>query len=150
MNPYFLLLGSLAAWYIPTGYALYKMKLSLQNFSIVQIDKDFIDISIDLLVENNTIVPFTISEIDTNVLINNKFVSQILAKNIQVPSNGSNMAIALIRLNKNELGASLWNVIIQNDINNTRFTFKGVAKSYGRTYPFEATYTVNELINNED
>jgi hypothetical protein len=148
MNPYFLLLGSLAAWYIPTGYALYKMKLSLQNFSIVQIDKDFIDISIDLLAKNNTIVPFTISEIDTNVLINNKFVSQILAKNIQVPSNGSNVAKALLRLKKEELGASLWNIIIANDLNNTSFTFKGIAKSYGRTYPFEATYTFNELLSN--
>ena len=145
MNPIYILLGAFALWYLPTGFALLRMEFELKDFGIISIQADYIDIGINLLIKNTTPIPFTISRVDAQVFINGTYVSKAYIGHVPVESFGTGHATAIVRLNKQAVGATIWNIIIQNNFLNTVITFQGTAHSGGRTYPFSTDLRISEF-----
>ena len=144
MNPYLLAFGALAAWYLPTAFALLRMDFKIQDFGIVSIEAGYIDIALDFLVVNNTVIPFTVSTIELDIYLNNTFISKMYAENIRVPSSGTTPTRAIVRLNKSDIGAALWNFILQNDFDRAVFRIHGLARSLGRVYPVDSEIVISE------
>ena len=145
MNPYYLLIGGFALWYIPTAIALLKMDFKVNGLQIRSIQADYIDLSVNIDLINKTPIPFTVSRINMSVYLNGTYISEMFAQNIGVPSNSTGRATALLRLRKEEIGAALWNILITNNFNNSVISFKGVASSVGRNYPFTSDLKISDI-----
>lgn len=146
MNPYVIFLAAFALWYVPGALALYKMEYSLKDFSVVAIRETYIDVRLNLLIKNLTKVDLNIQSIDVSVYLNGDYVSDFITSNIILKGASTETVGAIVRLKNDQLGTSLWKLILDTNFQNAVFTFQGIARANGRPYPFKCNMTVKEII----
>jgi len=145
MNPFIILLAAFAAWYIPTGLALYKMEYNMSDFNVIAIRSDYVDVSLNLNLFNRTDTHFIINQIDMKVYLNDFYVSDMIIKDVAMPANSKVPVTAVIRLKKDEILKSAWDIIIDKGFNQSVFKFMGIAKANGRSYPFISEMPVTDV-----
>lgn len=145
MNPYILLLGAFALWYIPTGIALYKMGYTMTDFTVIAIRAEYVDVSIDLNLINHTKTKFVINQIDMKVYLNDFYISDMIIKDVLMNANTTEKVKAVIRLKKGEIAQGVWDLIINKGFNQSEFKFMGIARANNRSYPFMSSMPVTDI-----
>lgn len=145
MNPYILLIAAFGLWYIPSAIAFLKVDFEIKGFSLVKIATNYIDISVNLELINNSKLNAKIDRLDMNVYFNDTYISKIYLQNIPVPSKQRITAPAMLRIDKKNVGSAIWAIFLNNNFLDSYFTFRGNARSKGRVYPFETTLKITEL-----
>ena len=146
MNPYLLLIGAFALWYIPGAVALYKLEYSLKDFAVTAIRETYIDIAVKLEVKNVTPTKLLIKSLDVSVLLDGVPVTEIITRNVLLLPKSTQDIGALVRIEPKVVGQTLWQTLINKDFQNSILTFRGIANSSGRPYPFTTSMTVKEFI----
>jgi len=147
MNPYLLLLGAFAFWYIPGAIALYKLEYSLKDLQLVKIKEKYIDLGVNFEVKNVTKTALSVSSLNVWIYIDGVEVTEMLVKNVYVNANSTEIIGALFRVEKDKIPSTIWYSFIKNNFKNSNITFKGIARANGRPYPFIVNMTVGDLVN---
>jgi len=147
MNPYLVLIGAFALWYIPGALALYKMEYSLRSLQLVAIRESYIDLGVNLDVKNVTKTFLNVRSLNIWIYIDGVEITEMVAQNVQLPANSTVIVPAVFRIDKNKVPATLWSSLINKSLKNSVVTFKGIARANGRPYPFVVEMTVGELVD---
>ena len=132
--------GALALWYIPAVIALSRLNFHIESFFLHALQSDYADFSVDLLFENETSIPFTISQIDVQVLVNGAYAGDVLIKDVSVPVSGTGKTNINFSIQKNVIGDDVWSEVREEDNLCGTVTFNVTAHSRGRSYPFQAEH----------
>jgi LEA14-like dessication related protein len=142
---YLTLLTAFGLWYIPGILTMLKLTYSFSGFSLVSIRENYIDFQVNLDVTNPTRNSLIVNNFDLTVIMDGVVISEMTTVNIAIPNNATTSIPALVRITPEKLGATLWQSLIQNNLNTSVLTFKGIARVNGRPYPFIIETTVGEL-----
>ena len=147
MNPFYLIIGLAALYYLPTMISLLNLEIKIVQILPVDIQSDLIKFNVSLRFVNKNSNKIIINNLDAKVLFNGVFIGTInQLVNNRLSAGGQQTISTLIILEKNIIGAQLWSELINSNLQNAVVEIKGLIKANNRPYPFFSTWTIKDFI----
>ena len=146
MNPYILFLAAFALWYVPGALALYKMEYSFKNLQLVRIKETYFEIGVNMIVKNVSSVALNVKTVDMWVYIDGQLITQMFVGDTYIQPKSSQTVGALFKVEKSKVTPALWSSIVNKQFVDSTITFKGIARTNGRPYPFTFDMPMKDLI----
>lgn len=147
MNPYLLILGVAAIWYLPTLISVLKLDVRIKTFFPTEISTKSITFDVGLLMTNNSSFRVDINAMNIDVVLNGNIIGtihQIL--NVPILSGRAQVIPCTVMITPDNLGAQLWQEAINQNLQNFVFEFAGTIKANNKTFPFRSTWTIKDFV----
>ncbi|NLO72284.1 MAG: hypothetical protein GX102_15345 [Porphyromonadaceae bacterium] len=150
MNPYLIAAIGIGAYLLfrhgPTVAALLRLEFSFFSFDIINIGTDSIKATIVMAAENKSGTDILMQKINAGILLNNKMIGLLTHNyNLLIRANSRQLLPIQIDIKKSQVGAELWNMII-NVQTDFRFEISGKVTANNAGYPLNVTWTMDDII----
>lgn len=136
----------LAFRHVPTVAALLRLEFSFYTFDVKKIETDVINTSVTVRVKNSSKTDVMLQNINAGITLNNKLIGLISHNyDLLIRGNSSQYLTILLDIKKSQVGAELWNMVINKQVE-FKFEINGKVTANGAQYPLVVTWTMDDII----
>lgn|GEM_PF-2639814 len=148
MNPLLLIAGIAILVYGPTILGLLKLEYRIVSVIPTKIEANKLTLNAGMELTNRSGFRLTINQITADVYLNGKMIGTITnTLNTPIPAGRKQIIGLGIEITPNEVGNEVWQMAINQNLQNFVIELKGNITANNKTLPLSAQWTIRDFVN---
>jgi len=148
LNPLLLIAGIAILVYGPTILGLLKLEYRIVSVIPTKIEANKLTLNAGMELTNRSGFRLTINQITADVYLNGKMIGTITnTLNTPIPAGRKQIIGLGIEITPNEVGNEVWQMAINQNLQNFVIELKGNITANNKTLPLSAQWTIRDFVN---